>query len=86
VQPESAVAVVHVFAQPAAVTLSTFQLARFWLNVEADWKAAFMFDTDAVFHEPRGWLKAVAPLNREAMFETDATFHLPMSALNVGWL
>ena len=34
-QSESALALVHVVAQPADVTLITFQAATFWLNAEA---------------------------------------------------
>ncbi len=35
-QSEIAVALVHVSAQPAVVTLSTFQAAMFWLKAEAE--------------------------------------------------
>ena len=59
-QSESAVALVHVSAQPAVVTLSTFQAAMFWLNAEAEEKVAYMLATDATFQLPMGWLNAVA--------------------------
>ncbi len=59
-QSESAVALVHVVAQLADVTLSTFQAATFWLNLEAEPKVPYMSLTDAVFQPPMGWLNAAA--------------------------
>ena len=50
VQPESALALVHVLTQPAAFTRSTFQLARFWSKAVAEEKVESMFETDATFH------------------------------------
>ncbi len=79
---ESALALVHMLAKPAAFTLSTFQLAMFWLNAEADWNAPSMFATLAVFQLARFALKAAAPPNALAMLTTDATFQLEMVWLN----
>jgi hypothetical protein len=59
-QSESALALVHVVAQPADVTLITFQAAMFWLNLEAEPKVPYMLATAATFQPPMGWLNAVA--------------------------
>ncbi len=69
-----------------AVTRSTFQLAMFWSNADADWNAPSKFATLAVFQLARFALKTDAPLKMPAMFETDTTFHLLMSVLNVALL
>ncbi len=78
-QAESAAALVHVLAQPAAFTLSTFQPARFWSNAVARVNMLCMFDTDAVFHAPMFWSKADAD---EKVCEKTAHFALQEGRLH----
>ena len=40
----------HIVAKPAAFTLSTFQLARFWFKADAPLNVLAIVDTDATFH------------------------------------
>ena len=66
-------------AKPASVTLSTFQLARFWLNAVASRNMLAMLATRAVFHEPMFWLNVCLLLKSEAMLLTAAVFQPAMS-------
>jgi hypothetical protein len=68
------VAPLNMFAM--LVAAAVLQLAMFWLNADADWKAPCRFATRATLQLPMFALKADAPLKMLAMFETDATFHL----------
>jgi hypothetical protein len=81
-QSERALALVHVVAQPAVVTLSTFQAAMFWLNAEAEAKVAYMLATEATFQLAMGWLNATADEKAEVKSEHLATFQLAMFWLN----
>ena len=63
VQPESALALVHVLAQPAAFTRSTFQLARFALKAVAELNMLSILATDATFHLLMSALNVVLLLN-----------------------
>ena len=78
---ESALAPVHMLAKPAAFTLSTFQLATFWLKAVAPLNMLAMVVTPEVFHLPMSWLKAVAPTNMLTIVATLAVFHEPMLPL-----
>ena len=79
---ESALALVHMLAKPAAFTLSTFQLARFWLKAAAPLNALAMLATDATFQLEMSWLKADADWNMLSMVVARAVFHEPMLMLN----
>jgi hypothetical protein len=59
-QSESAVVLVHVVAQPAAFTRSTFQLAMFWLKAVAPENIESMLVALAVFQLLTSPLKADA--------------------------
>jgi hypothetical protein len=59
-QLESAVALVHVVAQPAAFTRSTFQLARFWLKAVAELNMPSILATHATFQLAMFWLNVDA--------------------------
>ena len=77
VQPESAVALVHVLTQPAAFTRRTFQLARFWLKAVAELNMLCILATDATFQPPMGWLNAVAEWKVKDSVMTRATSQPP---------
>jgi hypothetical protein len=78
VQPESALALVHVLTQPAAFTRSTFQLAMFWLNAVALLNRLAIVVTDAVFHLPMSALNVGLLAKSETMQLTALTFQSAM--------
>jgi hypothetical protein len=72
-QTESPVAEVKVVAQPAVGTLSTFQLARFWLNAVALLNRLAIVVTDATFHLPMSALNVGLLAKSETMQLTALT-------------
>ncbi len=78
-QVDNAVAPVHVAAQPAAFTPSTFQLPRFWLKAAAALNALCMFDTDATFHLLMSALNVGLLLNTDSKLVTAEVLHSAMS-------